>query len=214
MQPREVTNGLEEAGSVLKNAGVLTKNGLDINASGFRDALTRATVQAQAVGGVKAVEMLHKTLSALTQYTSALQNYDKTSRMYVDALGTNSDKLALLRQDNTALQQEYADAVSTKDPAKIAQVGEKLLQNEVAITQMIRSMSAAKAVPVSEQVSWSSKEAYSLMYAQATKNQSATQLYKNVGNINSNLKKLAQTIERDVKSAAGKKQNVTINLLN
>ena len=213
MLPVEVQDGLEAAGSVLKNAGVLTKKGLDINAPGFRDALTRAAVQAQAVGGTKAVEMLNKTIAALTQYTDQLKNYDKTSRMYVDALGSNSDKLALLKQDNATLKQEYTNALKTKDSGKIAQVGEKLFQNEVAMTRLIRSMSAGKAVPVSEQVSWSSKEAYSLMYAQSTKNRSAEQMYKNVGDINSNLKKLAQIIQRDVRASASNKQANTLNLV-
>ena len=215
ISPTGVTHyAVIDAGNVLKNAGVLSSKGIDFNASNFRDAATRALVQAEATGGEKGKQATQKLVNAFLAYQQIIDTWDKPSRMYTEALGTTADKLKLLQKDATLLEKAYKEAVKKNDTPKAMALSDAIMSNKISQQQLLQSMTPGKAVPISEQVGWSSKDAYSLMYSQATGNENSRRFYQNVGDINGNVKQCQKLLERQTKEVAQRGQKLVLNVIN
>jgi hypothetical protein len=199
--------------NVLKNAGVFKNGILDANNKEFRDAVTRALVQANIVGGEKGQAAMQQWIDTMIYYNKMLSQGSPALRKYVESLGTTSEKLSLLNKDSSKLAVAYKQAVKERNVNAIDTIGSALIENAMNRYNLIKAATAIKAVPVSEQVSLGSKEAYSMIYKQSTEQNAQNKMYNNVGSINNYVKSIERMVTRDRTKAVSSSKQSTLNLV-
>ena len=88
-----------------------------------------------------------------------------------------------------------------------------LFHNAVQQNQILASNPAGKPVPVSEQVSLASKEAYHLLQAQTTSNEGQKRMYTHVGDINANFKHFIKKFDRDSRAVYTAQKQEAVNMV-
>lgn len=213
------SDAIAAAGNTLKQFGVFNGKNLDVSNANFREAVTQAMISASSIGGEKGMQAFQQWLTAMQNLQGKMKElndpYSKNQRKYIDAMGTPSEKMSLLKSDASKLNKLYAAEMSKKmpDASLIENLQNAIWDNAVQQKQILASIPAGKPVPVSEQVSLASKEAYHLLQAQTTSNEGQKRMYTHVGDINANFKHFIKKFDRDSRAVYTAQKQEAVNMV-